>query len=50
MSDRVCGTCEHRDEDKSGVICGKCTINEMYGCHWKEHPAVTAYKELQKKK
>ena len=47
MDEKICGTCEHRDADKNGAICGKCTANANYSCHWKEHPAVTAYKALK---
>lgn len=48
MSD--CLTCERRDAGRESALCSKCRRNDTYGDHYREHPAVVAYKELEKKK
>ena len=42
-----CRTCVNRDEGRESAVCRKCNCNDTYGCHYREHPAVTAYKELE---
>jgi len=44
MSD--CLTCERRDAGRESALCSKCRRNDTYGDHYREHPAVVAYKEM----
>lgn len=50
MIEKTCSTCADRDSGRDSAVCRKCTCNDGYACHYREHPAVKAYKELLARK